>query len=140
MSVKRGIDCKLFRGEAGTTADTLVENVKDVTLNMESGEADVTTRKADGWKAYVATLKEASLEFTILYDPEDDDYKAFNTAYMTNQPIAFFVTDGSGEGLDADFSITNFSMEQPLEEAVSISVTAKITASERKPAWKTAAA
>lgn len=138
--IKRGVDCQLFRGEAGKKAETLVENVKDVTLNMESGEADATTRKSGGWKAYLSTTKEASLEFSILYDPEDEDYRAFNAAYMNNTPLAFFVSDGSGEGLDADFTITNFSMEQPLEEAVSISVTAKITAAGRAPEWVEATA
>ena len=47
--------------------------------------------------------------------------------------MALFVTDGNGTGLDADFSITGFSIEQPLEEALSVSVTAKPTASERAP-------
>ena len=42
-------------------------------------------------------------------------------------PLALFVSDGAGNGLDADFSITGFSVEQPLEEALSVSVTAKPT-------------
>ena len=138
--VKLGLDCKLFRGEAGTTAAELVENIKDVSLNMESSEADVTTRKADGWKLSVATLKDASIEATILYDTEDEDYNAFCNAFMNKTPVALFVTDGDGTGLDADFSITNFSMEQPLEEAVTVSVTFKPTMVSRKPEWKTKSA
>ena len=55
--------------------------------------------------------------------------------YFNNTPMALFVTDGNGTGLDADFSITGFSIEQPLEEALSVSVTAKPTASERAPQW-----
>ena len=83
----------------------------------------------------MATLKEASLEFGILYDTEDADFTAFRAAYFGNTPIALFVTDGNGSGLDADWSITGFSMEQNLEEAVTVSVTAKPTASTRAPAW-----
>ena len=104
-------------------------------MNLESGDADVTTRATKGWRASVATLKEASLEFNILYDTEDEDYNAFADAYFNNTPMALFVTDGNGTGLDADFSITGFSIEQPLEEALSVSVTAKPTASERAPQW-----
>ena len=137
MAIVLGLDAKLFRGTAGTQAATEVTNVKDLTLNLESGEADVTTRATRGWKASVATLKEASLEFTILYDPSDADFTAFQTAYFSNTPLALFVSDGqdTAHGLDADFSITAFSMEQPLEEAISVSVTAKPTASTRAPQW-----
>ena len=137
MAIVLGLDAKLFRGTAGSRATTEVTNVKDLTLNLESGEADVTTRATRGWKASVATLKEASLEFSILYDPSDADFAAFQTAYFSNTPLALFVSDGqdTAHGLDADFSITAFSMEQPLEEAISVSVTAKPTASTRAPQW-----
>ena len=129
MAIVLGLDAILMRGPAGSTGSTEVKNVKDLTLNLESGDADVTTRATKGWRASVATLKEASLEFNILYDTEDEDYNAFADAYFNN------VTDGNGTGLDADFSITGFSIEQPLEEALSVSVTAKPTASERAPQW-----
>ena len=135
MAIVLGLNAKLLRGEAGATATEEIKNVKDLTLNLESGEADVTTRKTEGWRASVATLKEASLDFSILYDTDDPDYNAFADAYFDNAPLALFVTDGNGTGLDADFSITNFSIEQPLEEAISVSITAKPTASTRAPKW-----
>lgn len=137
MAIKLGLDAKLFRGTAGTQGTIEVTNVKDVSLSLESGEADVTTRKAKGWKLSVATLKEASLEITILYDTEDEDFLAFKTAYFTNTPLSLFVTDGdtTAHGLDADFSVTGFTVDQPLEEAVTVKVTAKPTASDRALVW-----
>ena len=137
MAIKLGLDAKLFRGTAGTQGTIEVTNVKDVSLSLESGEADVTTRKAKGWKLSVATLKEASLEITILYDTEDEDFLAFKTAYFTNTPLSLFVTDGdtTAHGLDADFSVTGFTVDQPLEEAVTVKITAKTTASDRAPVW-----
>ena len=135
MAIVLGLNAKLLRGTAGSTAATEVKNVKDLTLNLESGEADVTTRATGGWRASAAPLKEASLEFGILYDTEDADFQAFQEAYFGNTPLSLFITDGSGGGLDADWSITGFTVEQPLEEAVSVSVTAKPTASTRAPAW-----
>ena len=135
MAIVLGLDAVLMRGTAGSQGSIEVKNVKDLTLNLESGEADVTTRATAGWRASVATLKEASLEFSILYDTEDTDYNAFANAYFNNTPLSLFVSDGNGTGLDADFSITGFSIEQPLEEALSVSITAKPTASERAPQW-----
>ena len=44
MAVVLGLDAVLYRGTAGTKATTEVTNVKDLTINLESGEADVTTR------------------------------------------------------------------------------------------------
>lgn len=135
MAVVLGLDAKLLRGPAGSSGATEVKNVKDLTLNLESGEADVTTRATSGWRVSVATLKDASLEFGILYDAEDADFTAFQSAYFGNAPMALFVTDGDGHGLDADWSITGFSVEQPLEDALTVSVTAKPTASTRAPQW-----
>ena len=136
MAIVLGLDAKLLRGTAGTAGATEVKNIKDLTLNLEAGNADVTTRAANGWKLSVTTLKEASLEFGLLYDTEDADFTAFQDAYFANTPLALFVTDGDGHGLDADWVITGFSIEQPLEEAMSVSVTAKPTISARAPSWK----
>ena len=140
MSLVLGLDAKLFRGAAGTQGATEVTNVKDLTLTLESGEANVTTRATSGWKASVATLKDASLEFGILYDTEDADFLAFQTAYFSNEPMALFISDGEGSGLDADFSITGFTVEQPLEEAIAVTIKAKPTSSTRAPQWVTASA
>ena len=103
MAIVLGLDAKLFRGTAGSRAATEVTNVKDLTLNLESGEADVTTRATGGWRASAATLKEASLEFGILYDTEDADFQAFQAAYFSNTPISLFITDGAGGGTRRDF-------------------------------------
>ena len=137
MAIIIGLDAKLFRGTAGTQGSIEVTNVKDVSLRLESGEADVTTRKSKGWKLSIATLKEASLEITILYDTEDEDFIAFKDAYFNNTVISLFVTDGdtTAHGLDADFSVSGFTVDQPLDEAVTVKVVAKPTASDRAPVW-----
>ena len=135
-----GLNCVLYRGEAGQTASTEMTNVKDVEMNLTTGEADITTRAANGWRAYAATLKEASLTFQMNYDTDDTDLTAIQTAFMNNSAISFLVGDDQGNGLDADFVITEFNIPQPLEEAVTVSVTAKPTLSTRAPAWKTAGA
>ncbi len=138
MAIKLGMEAKLYYGPAGSTATTELTNVKDVTLNLETGEADVTTRGNQGWRATVATLKNGSVEFEMIWDTGDAGFTAIRQAYFNNTAIALAILDGeSGEGLDADFSITNFTRNEPLEEAITVSVTAKPTYSTRAPAWVT---
>lgn len=74
MSVKLGLDAKLYycvAGIGGTPTWVELTNVKNVTLNLQKGEADVTTRANNGWKATAATLKEGSIEFEMVWDPSD---------------------------------------------------------------------
>ena len=69
--IKIGLEAKLFYGVAGTQASSEAKNVKDVSLSLEAGAADITTRAANGWRVKKATLKEGSLEYEMNYDPAD---------------------------------------------------------------------
>jgi len=145
MGVKLGMDAKLYRntGSYASPVWNEVKNVKDVTLNLEAGSADVTTRGNGGWRANIATLKDASLEFEMVWDTADDDFAAIRTAFLTNAAIEFAVLDGpvatsGSQGLRASMAITNFSRAEPLEEAIKVSVTAKPTYATNPPEWMTA--
>ena len=78
MAIRLGLNAKLYRNTGSYASPTWDEigNVKDVTLNLESAEADVTVRANNGWRATVPTLKEASVEFEMVWDTEDDDFTA----------------------------------------------------------------
>ena len=137
--IKVGLEAKLLYGTAGSTGASEATNVKDVSLSLEAGSADITTRAAQGWRVKKATLKEGSLEFEMNYDTEDAFCVDVIQKYITGDAISLFVSDGAGEGLDADWIITNCSMEQPLEDAVTVSVTAEPTMTggtkSRAPNW-----
>ena len=142
MGVKLGMDAKLYRNTGSYETPTWdeVTNVKDVTLNLEAGEADVTTRGNAGWRANIATLKDASLEFEMVWDTADDDFTAIRQAFLSNGSVEFAVLDGDVEttgsqGLRATMAITNFSRSEPLEEAIQVSVTAKPTYADNPPEW-----
>jgi|DewCreStandDraft_4_1066084.scaffolds.fasta_scaffold241227_1 hypothetical protein len=144
MSVRLGLDAKLYRntGTHPAPAWNEIENVKDVTLNLEAGEADVTTRGNAGWRATVATLKDGSIEFMMVWDTEDDDFTALRDAFLNHTSIEFAVMDGDietagSQGLRAACAVTNFSRNEPLEEAITVSVTVKPTYSENPPEWMT---
>jgi hypothetical protein len=128
-----GMNAKIYQGPTGTDLATLTEmsNVKDVTLSLEAGEADVTTRANQGWRATAPTLRECTAEFEMLWKPGDTGFDAVKTAFLTAGTIRLAVLtgarDASGvEGPLGDFSITNFSRNEPLEEGVTVSVTAKL--------------
>lgn len=144
MAVKLGLDAKLFRntGTFATPTWNEITNVRDVTLNLEAGEADVTTRGNNGWRATVATLKDGSIEFEMVWDSADDNFTSIRDAFLNKTAIELAVMDGpmaspGSQGLRASFMVTSFSRSEPLEEAISVNVTAKPTYSANPPSWLT---
>ena len=139
MATKLGLDAKLnykIGGVSGGGSWVELTNVKDVTLSLEKGEADITTRANNGWRATIGTLKEASVEFEMVWDTADAGFTAIKDAFFNGTAIGLQVLDGdAGSGLEADFSITNFSRSEPLEEALTVSVTAKVTYVDTAPVW-----
>jgi len=144
VSVRRGLDAKLYRNTGTYEAPVWAEisNAKDLTLNLEKGEADVTTRANDGWRATVGTLKDGSIEFEMVWDTEDAGFSALQSAYFDDTAIELAVMDGDieeagSQGLRASFVVTNFTRNEPLEEAMTVSVTLKIAYSDNAPQWMT---
>lgn len=139
MSFKLGMEAKLLYkidGQGSANPWTALNNVRDVTLSLEAGEADVTTRANNGWRASAATLKEAGVEFEMVWDTADAGFTAIKNAYLGNDIIGLQVLDGTnGQGLQADFMITGFSRSEALEEAITVSVTAKVAYSATAPSW-----
>ena len=133
-----GMNCKLYR--CATLLDATntpaaatwieVDNVKDVNLQQENGEADITTRANNGWRATAATLKEATIEFEMVWKPSDAAFTAILNAWLNATEIALVALDGAedaagSQGLASNFSVTSFTRNEPLEEAVTVSVTLK---------------
>jgi len=139
-----GLNCVLYRntGSFGTPVWDVVGNVRDNTLSLETGEADVTTRTNNGWRAVIATLKTASVEFEMVWDNADADFTAIRTAFLTNASLEFLILDGlvatvGSQGLRATCMIGKFTRSEPLEDAVKASVSIKPTFSANAPSWWT---
>ena len=144
MGIKLGMEAKLYRNTGTYALPTWVEltNVKDLTLNLEAGEADVTTRGNAGWRATVATLKDGSIEFEMVWDTADTNFTAIQDAFFNGTDIEFAVMDGDitasgSQGLRATMSVTSFSRNEALEEALMVSVNAKPTYATNAPEWMT---
>lgn len=104
-------------------------NVRDVTLNLETGEADITTRANSGWRATAPTLKDGSVDFEMVWKTTDTLFDEIETAWSAGTEISFFVTDGGlatgFKGLLSNMTVTNLSRSEPLDGAVMYSVTLK---------------
>ena len=121
---------------SGTTAApvyTELLNTKDETLNMESALSDVTTRAANGWRLQVGTLSDASVDTQALYKAGTDaNFDTIRDAFLNKTRIlmGFFDGDPAGagagntvSGLTGGFSVTNFTQNRALEEAIMVDVT-----------------
>lgn len=148
MPLRLGLDAKLYLkpgGIAGSSPWIEMGNAKDVTLSIETGEADVTTRANNGWKASVPTLKEAKIETTLVWDTTDPGFLAIQQAFFQNVAIGVAAMDGAitvagSQGLQADMGITSFVRKEPLEEALAVEVTLKVFYSQTPPQWVTVGA
>jgi len=127
------------------------DNVRDLTLNLETATDDVTTRGSGGFRAVAATLKDGSTDFQMIYSPTDPHFIVFQTAFFGSGTgfqsaggtvLGIAVMDGDitvtgNQGLVADMMITNFSIPENLEEAMKVDVTVQPTFSAFQPIWYT---
>lgn len=142
MSVKLGMNAKLYRN-TGTYDDptwTEIGNARDVTLSLEKGEADVTTRANNGWRATVGTLKDATVDFQMVWDSDDTNFTALRSAFLGNTAIEMAVMDGDiddgdSEGFRASMDVMSFTRNEALEEAITADVSLKPTYSANAPEW-----
>ena len=132
MPLVLGLNAKIYRN-SGTFAVPVFEeigNVRDVTLTLETAEADVTTRTNEGWRATVATLRDASVEFEMVWDTVDPNFDSIRIAYLNNGTVEFSVMDGDitvsgSQGLRFLSIISTFTRTEPLEDALKVQVSAK---------------
>ncbi len=141
MGTKLGMDAKLYLNSGTYESPTWdeIDHAKDVTLNLDKGEDDVTTRASGGWEEAVGTLKSASIDFDVLWDMADANVEKLWEAFLNNTAIEFAVMDGDiatvgSRGIRATMNVFKFTRNENLKEAITASVTIKPTAAEHPPA------
>lgn len=134
MAIKIGLDAKLYIDDESTYVSpswTEVTNCKDLTLTLEKNEADVTVRGNNGWRAMVSVIKDATIEFKMIWDTDDPVFQAIKDAFFASAPplnmINVAVMDGSittpgSEGLRSMMNVSSFTRNEPLEEAITVDV------------------
>jgi len=130
-----GMDAKLYFGATDTDLSGMTEvgNAKDLSLTMDAGEADITTRGNSGWRATAPTLRECTIEFEMIWKPGDAAFDAVKTAFLSAGTLELAALTGDksasgSEGPKGEFGITGFTRNEALEEAITVSVTAKLAA------------
>jgi len=122
---------------------TEITLVKDVTLNLEKDEIDLTTRASGGFKEAADGLIDASVDFNHLWDASDTAFTALQTAFFNKTAEEFLVLDGSSattgnQGLRATCMILSFTRNEALGEALTVDISIKpVKNTDAAPAWYT---
>ncbi len=139
---------------SGTTATPVWEiedKIKDETLNMETALSDVSTRASKGFRLQVGTLSDAGVDASLLYlaadVPAGSQQDVIRQAFFDKSRLlmGFFDGDPAGSdigkvsGLVGGFSVTQFSQNRQLEEALMIDVTFTVREDDagNGPVWTT---
>jgi len=137
-------NAKLYRntGTYGSPVWNEIALVKDLTLNMDKGDVDITTRASFGFIERVDGLIDATVDFSMLWDTADDDFTALRTAFFAKTAIECLVLDGGSavvgaQGLRASMMIKTFTRNETLGEALMVDVQLMPTKSANAPAWYT---
>lgn len=141
MSIRLGFQAELSYKVGGVSAGgswNTIDNVRDLTLGLSKGEADATTRGNDGWEAVVGTIKRAEITLDMVWNTSDPAFQAMKDSFLDGSAIGIRAFDApSGEGLEADMMVIDFTRNEQLTEAVTVSVTLKPTFSGVAPQWVT---
>tara|TARA_R100001594_G_C3844297_1_gene216698 strand:- start:24 stop:464 length:441 start_codon:yes stop_codon:yes gene_type:complete len=144
MAFVLGLNAKMYREASGTWYE--FDNCQNVTLNLDKATSDVTTRGGNGWRQSVATLRNGSVSFTMVYDTADTNFTAVMDAFLADtaaaSTIKFGIYDGDRtttgtQGLEADFTVTGFTINEGLEDAMTVDVTIETAYSSTAPDWVT---
>lgn len=138
-------DAKIYinGGTYGSPTWQLICNVKDLTLSMENGEADVTTRCGAGFREYVPSLTDVTVDFQMIYDPSDARWEDLRAAFFDKTTEEFLVLDGAvatsgSEGLRFHAFVRSFTRNETLGEAIMSDVSLRPTANANAaPSWYT---
>jgi hypothetical protein len=139
-----GYQAKAYINTSTTTTPTWTEIdiIRNVTLNLEKGDADVTTRGAAGWKEVLPTLKEASIDCEIVWDADHTIFTTLLDAFINDKNLEFLFLDGAhtkkgSQGLRAVCGVFKFSRDEQLDGALMANTSFKPTYGAVKPSWYT---
>lgn len=157
MSVVLGLECKAYRLTSGTRATwgaadgngihtgsapaslSEVTVAKNVTVTLGAAEADVSSR-ASIYKLIRKALRDLSIDLEMPWTPSDGAFAALQASYILGTSIAMAFLDGDkstsgSQGPWADWEVTEFTREEPIEGAAMAKVKIKPTSSAVAPEW-----
>lgn len=108
-NVKMGFEGQIFFGDAGATASTLLENVMDISYNLDTEDGDTTVR-GDSSSIPIATSDvtelKVQIEWTMIDDVTDTAYSSLMDAAFAGEGVAIRTKSHSGgKGFDGDCTV-----------------------------------
>jgi len=136
MAEKMGFQGLLYYGTAGSTAATLIEDARDVTISIDVDKAS-TTKRGNGTTVPIKTEAAVAIgwqmEFSVVNNPTNATVNALRTAAVAGTQIAFRTKDyTSGKGYDGDCTIA-YKENQPIGGEQTLDFTVTPTCETRAP-------
>lgn len=109
-------------------AATLADNIQDLDTNLQKDTVEISSRaNAAGFKQKVATLKDGTITFTVLWKPADAFFELLKNAYLDDSEIFFAALDqlaatNGTQGVAGNWQVSNFSRKEPLSGALTVDV------------------
>ena len=142
-----GFQGKLYRNSGTYESPTwvLVDNVGDLELPLEAGEANISVRSGNGFELVVPGLIKYGLNFKMVYDPADANQTALRAAFFARTAIEFLALDqavatAGSSGVRATMCVLKCSRSEALAEAMMCDVALKPTYAANGPAAYTVSA
>lgn len=114
--------------ETAIAAATLADNIQDLDINLQKDTIEISSRaNAAGFKQKVASLKDATISFTILWKPGDAFFDLLKDKYLDDGEFFFAALDqlaatSGTQGIAGNFQVSNFSRKEPLNGALTVEV------------------
>lgn len=103
-----------------------ISGQQGLTINRSADTIEITSKDTQGgWKAYLAGMKEWSIDNDGLYVPSDQSHKILSQAFENGDPVCIKVVDGKRKvGMFGGLAVvTDYPIEAPYDDAVTYSLT-----------------
>ena len=97
-----------------------------MTINRSADTIEITSKDTQGgWKAYLAGMKEWSIDNDGLFVPNDESHKILSQAFNSGDPVCIKVVDGKRKiGMFGGLAVvTDYPIEAPHDDAATYSIT-----------------
>lgn len=138
-----GTNCKLFRNTGSWASPVWVEvaGVRDATTSLERPDAEINYRGIT-FVTHAIAAKRLNAEAELVWASDNAGQQAIRDAYLNGTTIELWFVDGDtttsgNQGARANWYVTNFSRQEPLEDVVIITAQFKpASGTANAPEWK----
>jgi hypothetical protein len=126
MATLLGLGAKAFinDGSYGTPAWEEIDSIVNLSLEIEVNEVDASRRGSGGWRQNETTLRDATLNLTMIKDKEDTGFTDLEDEFHANTAFELAVLDGANasgtDWLTARWKIQQWNETQDLEGVITI--------------------